>query len=127
MIQLNIDVITQLKYLVPSYYDLIVPSVVIDELSTLKKNAKGKNKLSAKIAYSIANKKPFKTVSIKKTEHVDNILLKYCTSNDILCTNDKILRKRARKRNITVIYLRQHKFLEVDGHIKREPIDDNKK
>ena len=114
MFQLDVDIVMEL----PSYYDLIVPSVVIDELTTLKKKSKGKNKLAASIAYTIANKEPFNIVNIKKTDHVDNLLLKFCNDTDVLCTNDKILRKRARKRNITVVYLRQHRYLEVDGYIK---------
>lgn len=123
--QLDIDVAEELKNLLPSYYDLTVPSIVLDELTTLKKKAKGKNKLAASVAYDIACDEPFKTAHINKNDHVDNLLLKYCTDNDILCTNDKILRKRARKRGITVVYLRQHRFLEVDGYIKRNPIDNN--
>lgn len=118
MFQLDVDIVMELQNLLPSYYDLIVPSVVIDELTTLKKKSKGKNKLAASIAYSIANKEPFNIVNIKKTDHVDNLLLKFCNDTDVLCTNDKILRKRARKRNITVVYLRQHRYLEVDGYIK---------
>ena len=118
MFQLDVDIVMELQNLLPSYYDLIVPSVVIDELSTLKKKSKGKNKLAASIAYTIANKEPFNIVNIKKTDHVDNLLLKFCNDTDVLCTNDKILRKRARKRNITVVYLRQHRYLEVDGYIK---------
>ena len=118
MFQLDVDIVMELQNLLPSYYDLIVPSVVIDELTTLKKKSKGKNKLAASIAYTIANKEPFNSVNIKKTDHVDNLLLKFCNDTDVLCTNDKILRKRARKRNITVVYLRQHRYLEVDGYIK---------
>lgn len=118
MFQLDVDIVMELQNLLPSYYDLIVPSVVIDELTTLKKKSKGKNKLAANIAYTIANKEPFNIVNIKKTDHVDNLLLKFCNDTDVLCTNDKILRKRARKRNITVVYLRQHRYLEVDGYIK---------
>ena len=118
MFQLDVDIVMELQNLLPSYYDLIVPSVVIDELTTLKKKSKGKNKLAASIAYTIANKEPFNIVNIKKTDHVDNLLLKFCNDTDVLCTNDKILRKRARKRNITVVYLRQHRYLEVDGYIK---------
>lgn len=118
MFQLDVDIVMELQNLLPSYYDLIVPSVVIDELTTLKIKSKGKNKLAASIAYSIANKEPFNIVNIKKTDHVDNLLLKFCNDTDVLCTNDKILRKRARKRNITVVYLRQHRYLEVDGYIK---------
>ena len=118
MFQLDVDIVMELQNLLPSYYDLIVPSVVIDELTTLKKKSKGKNKLAASIAYTIANIEPFNIVNIKKTDHVDNLLLKFCNDTDVLCTNDKILRKRARKRNITVVYLRQHRYLEVDGYIK---------
>ena len=118
MFQLDVDIVMELQNLLPSYYDLIVPSVVIDELTTLKKKSKGKNKLAASIAYTIANKEPFNIVNIKKTDHVDNLLLKFCNDTDVLCTNDKILRKRARKKNITVVYLRQHRYLEVDGYIK---------
>ena len=118
MFQLDVDIVMELQNLLPSYYDLIVPSVVIDELTTLKKKSKGKNKLAASIAYTIANKEPFNIVNIKKTDHVDNLLLKFCNDTDVLCTNDKILRKRARKINITVVYLRQHRYLEVDGYIK---------
>lgn len=118
MFQLDVNIVMELQNLLPSYYDLIVPSVVIDELTTLKKKSKGKNKLAASIAYTIANKEPFNIVNIKKTDHVDNLLLKFCNDTDVLCTNDKILRKRARKRNITVVYLRQHRYLEVDGYIK---------
>ena len=120
MIQLDVDIVTQLKQLLPSYYDLIVPSPVINELKKLTKISKGKNKLAAKIALKIAEQPPFKTIKLEQNDHVDNILLKICNQNDILCTNDKTLRKRAKKRGISVIYLRQHKFLEVDGYIKQE-------
>lgn len=120
MIQLGIDVVEQLKLTLPSYYELIVPSLVINELTTLKKKARGRDKIASSIALQIAQSNDFSTVEIEKTGHVDNLLLEFCTANDVLCTNDKNLRKRARKRGITVIYLRQHRFLEVDGYIKHE-------
>ncbi|MDO5824968.1 MAG: PIN domain-containing protein [Methanosphaera sp.] len=118
MIQLDVDVVTQLKSLLPSYYELVVPSLVIDELDRLKNNAKGKDKLAATVALSIAKSEAFSQVSIAKTEHVDNLLLKYCSSDDVLCTNDRNLRKKARELGITVVYLRQRRYLEVDGYIK---------
>lgn len=119
MIQKDVDVVTQLTSLLPSYYELIVPSLVLDELDKLKRNSKGKNKLAATIALQIAKSEVFKTVQIDKTEHVDNLLLKYCTADDVLCTNDRNLRKNARELGISVVYLRQHRYLEVDGYIKR--------
>ncbi len=118
MFQLNIDVVEELKSLLPSYYDLIVPSVVINELTVLKGKSKGKDKLAASVALQITKKEPFVIDEIDKTDHVDNLLLNYCKDEDVLCTNDKNLHNRARKRGITVIYLRQHRFLEVDGYLK---------
>ena len=119
MIQCDVDVVTQLKNLLPSNYKIVVPSLVINELNNLKHKTKGKNKLAASIALKLAKSEPFVVENIKKTEHVDNLLLKYCTQEDVLCTNDKALRVRAREKSITVIYLRQHRYLEVDGYIKR--------
>ncbi len=120
MIQLGIDVVEELKLLLPSYYDLIVPSIVIDELISLKKKVKGKDKIACSIALQIAQSDDFIIEHVDKTDHVDNLLLNLCTDKDVLCTNDKILRKRAKKRGITVVYLRQHRFLEVDGYINTE-------
>ena len=118
MIQLGVDVVEELSILLPSSYDLIVPSVVINELNTLKKTAKGQDKIASGVALQIAASDSFSIVEIEKTGHVDNLLLDFCTDDDILCTNDRDLRRRARKRGITVCYLRQHRFLEVDGYIK---------
>ena len=119
MIQLDVDIITQLGNVLPSSYDLIIPSIVIDELNKLKKKAKGKDKLAANVALKIAKKEPFIIENYEKNNHVDNMLLDICNAEyDVLCTNDKILRQRARGQNISVIYLRQHRYLEVDGYIK---------
>ncbi len=118
MIQLKIDVTSQLRSVVPSKYDLIVPSIVIKELSHLRRKAKGKDKIAASVALKMAQEEPFINEYIEKNDHVDNLLLDYCTDKDILCTNDRILRKRARERQITVIYLRQHRYLKVDGYIQ---------
>ena len=117
MIQLGVDVVEELKLLLPSYYDLIVPSIVIDELVSLKKKVKGKDKIACSIALQIAQSDDFIIAYVDKTDHVDNLLLNIFTDMDVLCTNDKILRKRAKKRGITVVYLRQHRFLEVDGYV----------
>jgi hypothetical protein len=119
MIQQEVDVVQELTNLLPSYYEIIVPSIVLDELDILKRKVKGKDKLAASIARQIAVKEPFKIYEIEKTQHVDNILLKLCTTEDILCTNDRRLRQKAREKHITVLYLRQHRYLAIDGYIKR--------
>ncbi|MGC9516923.1 MAG: PIN domain-containing protein [Methanomicrobiales archaeon] len=114
--QFNVDVITELEQILPSY-KLMVPSFVIDELKKIKSRSKGKNLIAASVALKIASSKPVEIFNAKlhKNESVDDALLRVA---DVLCTNDRELRKRARSSNIPVIYLRQRKYLTIDGYIK---------
>ena len=41
----------------------------------------------------------------------------YQKNHGLLCTNDRELRRKAREKNINVIFLRQRKYLDVDGHL----------
>jgi Uncharacterized proteins of PilT N-term./Vapc superfamily len=46
---------------------------------------------------------------------VDDALIRI---SRVLCTNDRELRTKAREMGITVVYLRQRRYLAVDGHLK---------
>jgi uncharacterized protein len=114
--QFNVDVIDELEKTLPSY-NFVVPSFVIEELEGIKRASKGKDRIAASIALKIARSQPIKTLtlSLKKGEKVDDALLRI---SQILCTNDRELRERARKKGIAVIYLRQKRYIAIDGHIK---------
>jgi rRNA-processing protein FCF1 len=113
--QFNVDIIDELEKILPSY-NFVVPSFVMKELEGIKRASKGKDKIAASIALKIAKSPPFKTinVSLKKGEKVDDALLRI---SKILCTNDRELRERGRKCGITVLYLRQKRYISIDGHI----------
>jgi rRNA-processing protein FCF1 len=114
--QFRVDIISELEKTLPSY-KLIVPDFVIRELEGLKKGSKGKSKIAAGIAIKIAASEQFeiRTIPRKKKEKVDDALIRI---SKILCTNDRDLREKAREKGITVCYLRQRKYLAVDGHLK---------
>jgi hypothetical protein len=118
--QFHVDIIGELERILPSY-SYVVPSPVLGELEVIKKRSKGKDRIAAGVALKIASSEPVQTLEleIKKGEHVDNTLLKLFkpSSKDVLCTNDRELRNRAKKRGITVVYLRQRSYLAVDGHV----------
>ena len=118
--QFHVDIIGELERILPSY-SYVVPSPVLGELEVIKKRSKGKDRIAAGVALKIASSEPVQTLEleIKKGEHVDNMLLKLFkpSSKDVLCTNDRELRNRAKKRGITVVYLRQRSYLAVDGHV----------
>ena len=113
--QFNVDVITELENTLPSY-KLTTPSFVINELKGLKRNNKGKIRLNANLALKLANssKVEIKDISLLENETVDDALLRV---SEVLATNDIELKNRAKEKGITIVYLRQKKYIAVDGKI----------
>ena len=113
--QFNVDVITELEKILPSY-KLTTPSFVINELKGLKRNNKGKVRLNANLALKLANssKIEIKDISLLENETVDDALLRV---SEVLATNDIELKNRAKDKGITVAYLRQKRYIAVDGKI----------
>ena len=113
--QFNVDIITELENLLPSY-KLTTPSFVINELKGLKRNNKGKTRLNANLALKLANssKVEIKDISLLENETVDDALLRV---SEVLATNDIELKNRAKNNGITVVYLRQKKYIAVEGKI----------
>ena len=113
--QFNVDIIDELEKALPSY-KLTTPIFVINELKGLKRNNKGKLRLNADLALKLANSSniEIKDISLENNETVDDALLRV---SEVLATNDIELKKRARKKGITVAYLRQKKYKDLDGKI----------
>ena len=113
--QFNVDIIDELEKVLPSY-KLTTPIFVINELKGLKTNNKGKIRLNADLALKLANSSniEIKDISLENNETVDDALLRV---SEVLATNDIELKKRARKKGITVAYLRQKKYIAIDGKI----------
>lgn len=113
--QFNVDIIDELEKALPSY-KLTTPIFVINELKGLKRNNKGKIRLNADLALKLTNSSniEIKDISLENNETVDDALLRV---SEVLATNDIELKKRARKKGITVAYLRQKKYIAIDGKI----------
>ena len=113
--QFNVDIITELEKLLPSY-NLTTPSFVINELKGLKRNKNAKIRLNANLALKLANssKVEIKDISLLENETVDDALLRV---SEVLATNDIGLKNRAKDKGITVAYLRQKKYIAVEGKI----------
>ena len=109
---------SELEQILPSC-KLVVPTAVLKELNHIKNRSKGKNRIAASIAIKIATSSPIEVqeMELKPGESVDDALLRLSGKSRLLCTNDRELRIRAREKNINVIFLRQRKYLDVDGHL----------
>ncbi len=113
--QFNVDIITELENLLPSY-KLTTPTFVINELKGLKRNSKGKIRLNANLALKLVNssKVEIKDISLLENETVDDALIRI---SKVLATNDADLKNRAKEKGITIVYLRQKNYIAVDGKI----------
>jgi len=113
--QFHVDILDELGRIIPNYR-LMVPLFVVEELKKIKGISRGKSRIEAAVALKITESPEINLINIdlKDKEKVDDALLRI---SNVLCTNDIALRKRAREKGITVIYLRQKNYLAVDGHL----------
>jgi len=92
-------------------YEVVVPSKIIEELKFLCEKGRGKQKQYAKPALSLI--KNYKIV-INKSEKADDAVLNTAKKlNGIILSNDKELKKRAKKEKIKTIFMRNKKYLMI--------------
>jgi len=112
--QFHVDILAEFERILPNYA-FVVPSFVIHELENIKKRSKGKARIAASVALKLIESSDIQVVAadLKDRERVDDALLRI---SKVLCTNDRELQKRARNKGITVVYLRQKKYLAIEGY-----------
>ena len=113
--QYHVDILAELERILPNY-TFVVPSFVTRELENIKKRSKGKDRIAASVALKLIDSSNINVIDIdlKYKEKVDDALLRI---SKVLCTNDRGLQKRARNRELAVVYLRQKKYLAVEGYL----------
>ena len=103
--QFNIDIVSEIKNLVLNNYEIIILKKSIDELNKIMINSKGKTKLYAKMAISLAKK--LKIIDSKSKKYVDDIIVDLTDENVIVCTQDKKLKERVKEKKGKVIGMKQ--------------------
>jgi len=111
--QHRVDVFSEIERLVPEKHELVVPEGVIKELQSIKNSGNGSDKIAARIAIELIEKRGIKTVGgeEKTDEFILNLAVK--NKNSIVCTNDKELKRKLKKSMIPVICLRGTNRLEL--------------
>jgi len=108
--QFKVDIFSELLRL--GYVDCIVPAQVIGELRSLAERAdKGRDKTAARVALGLAER--CRIVGIDNCPADQAIEDLASTEGAAVFTNDKALKKRLFSKGITVIYLRQGRYLEA--------------
>jgi len=104
--QFNVDIFDELERL--GYNEFIVPQAVIDELNSLKRKSKGKDKIASKVALSLVER--CNVINIKG--NADKIIESLCKDIEAdVFTNDIELKEKLIKNGIKVVYLRQRNCL----------------
>jgi hypothetical protein len=110
--QFGVDIFEELNRILDVKYKVFTLKKVIKELEGLSKQ-KGVKAKQAHAALEEAKKLPL----IDGNEDVDEAMLKLASKDTIICTNDKVLKEKIRKKGAPVIYLRQKKYLTLEGYI----------
>lgn len=117
-IRFGVDLRPELGRVVETSFSLATTPAVIDELRRLKKNVKTRE--SKNIDFALASAEGMEKVDdvLLPDEDVDDQLVRLSETEDlIVATTDSELRKRIRQKGKPVVFLRQRRFLSIDGII----------
>ena len=104
--QFGVDVKAELDRILGFEYELCITDGVLRELMLLSRE-KGKDGRAANASLELA-----KSLSIIPSDGaVDDALLALASKETIICTNDKVLKEKIKRKGAPLIYLRQKKYL----------------
>jgi hypothetical protein len=108
--QFGVDIFAELQRL--GFIQFLVPGPVLRELKMLSMNAdKGRDKTAARVGLGLAKQCKIVDTAINDADKaIEGLALQ---ENAAVFTNDKALKKRLFSKGITVIYLRQGRYLEA--------------
>ncbi|MGV8151110.1 MAG: PIN domain-containing protein [Candidatus Woesearchaeota archaeon] len=92
--QYKIDIFEDIKKLINTPLELSIFKETIDELEKIA-FGNTRDKANAKIALTLIKQKNLKTLknSSSQTSYIDEIILECATENDVVCTQDKALKR----------------------------------
>jgi len=103
--QFGVDIFGGINERMPNA-TLVTISQVLEELKRLGK--------MGKIGVEMLDK--FGVKILKRKGATDDALLQLAVKNHgLLCTNDKLLKKRALEKNVPVMFMRKKRILEISG------------
>ena len=116
--QFKVDIFENIRSIMTKPYDLCIFEATIDEL---KKIALGnrKDKNNAKVALDLIKQKNLKSLhnSFKgEDSYIDSIILNNASDGDIVCTQDKDLKRllKVKNKKIRIITLKGKKHIDFE-------------
>jgi len=109
--QFKIDIFEEIDRIMEEEYELITLDKIVEELEKLAKE-KTEHAVAARIGLEMIKKRNIKVISTED-KNVDNTIFKIADKNTIVATNDRVLRKKLKNKNVKTLYLRSKKHIEM--------------
>jgi rRNA-processing protein FCF1 len=118
-VRFGVDIKSEIGRIVEASFILTTTPAVVDELRRIKNQVKPSEVKDVDFALSLAETLKKIDDVLTLGEDVDDQLLRLAGSGGFLvATTDAELRRRLRSKGLPAIYLRQSRFLAIDGLIK---------
>ncbi len=112
--EFRVDIFSELERLMDRKYKLYILDKTITELKNIVRSQKGKSSQAAKIALQLIDNKKLNIINTSSLpSSVDDIILRLVNSEYIVGTQDKLLRKKLKQKNIQLLSLRQKTHLRI--------------
>ena len=109
----KVDVFSQLREL--GFKKFIFPKQILEELKKLEKSLEGKEKRAARFALKLIERCDDCEIVDLEWEGSDKAIIGIAKSySAVIISNDRELRRRAKEEGITVGYLREFKYVEIE-------------
>ncbi len=111
-LRFKVDIFSEFDRICPFNYKLCIFEQSLDELANIIEKQKGKSRNAARFALKLIK---LKNIGIVKAEgkYVDSIILNNADKDTIIATQDKLLKKKLLEKRVSVIILRQKKYLQL--------------
>ena len=111
-IQFRVDIFSEFNRICNFNYTLFIFEQTINELKKIIEFQSGKDKRAAQFALKLIK---LKNIGVIKADgnDVDDLILDNLDKNTIIATQDAILKKKLLQKGVSVIILRQKKYLQL--------------
>ena len=117
-LQFKVDIFEELTNLINRQFDPILLSSTHEELLRIAEQSSPKMRRLASLALKLAEKCHIIQVEALSGETYDDVIVRVAKKWGCpVATNDRELRKKLRRENVTTIFLRQRAHLEAEGLI----------
>jgi rRNA-processing protein FCF1 len=116
--QFHIHIFEELAELLNRRYEPILLSPTYEELQRIAESGSVKLRQQAKLALEFAQACHLVEVEKKAEESHDDVIVRVASTTPVcVATNDRTLKKRLKRIDVPVIYMRQKSHLAIDGAI----------